>query len=286
MIYLSLFILSYIANGSDMEHLDAGVTAKLPSDFVEFDHTDPIASHSSMQKIVNDIVERNIRRGLDNPNILSQTDQQVILDEHNRIRSETARGIYEGPGSSFQPQGCNMNALMWSEALAVAATQWSSRCYFEHNGGRADDTRSAAASGAEPGWIITNSDSVGENLYVSGADPAMNAYFGDKNYGIMGGLTDGWCYDEAKQYTYTPSPGAAGTGHYTQVIWANTRFVGCGFQQCSGASTDSGSYSWAKMIFTCNYFPAGNYYGQHPYQQGAPCSCCDNDRKECTHDRK
>ena len=212
-----------------MEHLDEGVMAKLASDFVEFDDLDPIASSQKMQDIVNEIISINIGKGLTNPNELNDQDRQTILDAHNEIRSQTARGIYEGPGSSYQPQGCNMNALSWSVALEKAATDWSSRCYFEHNDGRANDMRSAASSvGAE--WIVTNSDKVGENLYVSGADPAMNAYFGDKNYGIMGGVRDGWCYDEAKLYTYTPSPGAPGTGHYTQVIWANTRYVGCGFQ--------------------------------------------------------
>eukprot|EP00486_Rosalina_sp_Unknown_P011607 CAMPEP_0201593260 /NCGR_PEP_ID=MMETSP0190_2-20130828/190923_1 /ASSEMBLY_ACC=CAM_ASM_000263 /TAXON_ID=37353 /ORGANISM="Rosalina sp." /LENGTH=370 /DNA_ID=CAMNT_0048052391 /DNA_START=642 /DNA_END=1754 /DNA_ORIENTATION=+ len=177
-----------------------------------------------------------------------------------------------------------MNALSWSEALAKAAVDWSSRCYFEHNDGRADDTRAAVSAGTPVEWIISTSDKVGENLYVSGADPAMNAQYGDKNYGILGGVEDGWCAEESEKYTYTPAPGASGTGHYTQVIWADTRYVGCGFQQCSGASTDSGSYSWAKMIFTCNYFPAGNFYGQKPYMEGAPCSCCDEDRKECSHD--
>ncbi len=63
--------------------------------------------------------------------------------------------------------------------------------------------------------------------------------------------------EEKAHYTYSPIDHISFkyTGHYTQVVWANTRRVGCG---C--AKSVSGSY-----FFVCNYDPPGNYVGEYPY---------------------
>ena len=46
-------------------------------------------------------MERNIRQGLENPNILSQQDKQTILDEHNNVRrSLTARTRAQYPAAA------------------------------------------------------------------------------------------------------------------------------------------------------------------------------------------
>jgi hypothetical protein len=62
---------------------------------------------------------------------------------------------------------------------------------------------------------------------------------------------------------YNSEAGCTGgsTGHYTQVMWASTRFVGCGYTVSGGT--------------LCNYFPAGNYVGQVPFVLGQACSTCD-----------
>jgi hypothetical protein len=48
-------------------------------------------------------------------------------------------------------------------------------------------------------------------------------------------------------------PGAV-CGHYTQVVWRSTRFVGCGMVSCGGSE-----------VWVCNYSPPGNYVGERPY---------------------
>ena len=45
-------------------------------------------------------------------------------------------------------------------------------------------------------------------------------------------------------------------GHYTQLVWADTKEVGCAMQTCD----DLGSQVWV-----CNYHPAGNWVGEWPY---------------------
>jgi hypothetical protein len=43
------------------------------------------------------------------------------------------------------------------------------------------------------------------------------------------------------------------TGHFTQVVWADTREVGCGTVSCNNME-----------IWVCNYSPAGNVRGEYP----------------------
>ena len=52
---------------------------------------------------------------------------------------------------------------------------------------------------------------------------------------------------------------SSGCGHYTQLVWRNTREVGCGYATC----VDRNGYS--DGIWVCNYSPPGNFIGQTPY---------------------
>ncbi|CAL4885681.1 unnamed protein product [Urochloa decumbens] len=45
-------------------------------------------------------------------------------------------------------------------------------------------------------------------------------------------------------------------GHYTQIVWRNTRRVGCAMVTC---------YNGRGTFITCNYDPPGNYVGVRPY---------------------
>ncbi|HEU4579671.1 MAG TPA: CAP domain-containing protein [Polyangiaceae bacterium] len=52
---------------------------------------------------------------------------------------------------------------------------------------------------------------------------------------------------------------SSGCGHYTQLVWRNTREVGCGYATC--VSSDG----FSDGIWVCNYSPPGNFIGQTPY---------------------
>lgn len=61
---------------------------------------------------------------------------------------------------------------------------------------------------------------------------------------------------EKDDYDYpsnTCRPGKV-CGHWTQMIWADTRNIGCGMARCGNSE-----------IWVCNYDPPGNYIGQKPY---------------------
>jgi pathogenesis-related protein 1 len=44
------------------------------------------------------------------------------------------------------------------------------------------------------------------------------------------------------------------SGHYTQMVWRNTKEIGCGRIECKG-----------QMIVVCNYYPPGNVLGEKAY---------------------
>ena len=61
-------------------------------------------------------------------------------------------------------------------------------------------------------------------------------------------MTDSW-YDEIKDYNFNNPGFKRTTGHFTQVVWKNSKYVGFGF-----AKSKSGYY-----YGVANYVPAGNY---------------------------
>ena len=63
-------------------------------------------------------------------------------------------------------------------------------------------------------------------------------------------MTDDW-YSEIKYYNFNNPGFSDKSGHFTQVVWVNSKLVGFGFAQ----SSDGGFYAVA------NYFPSGNFIG-------------------------
>ncbi|KAJ1690101.1 hypothetical protein LUZ63_014256 [Rhynchospora breviuscula] len=63
--------------------------------------------------------------------------------------------------------------------------------------------------------------------------------------------------DERKNYDYDTNTCKENEmcGHYTQVVWATTRKVGCAQVKC-----DNGD-----QFLACNYDPPGNYIGEKPF---------------------
>lgn len=65
-------------------------------------------------------------------------------------------------------------------------------------------------------------------------------------------------------------------GHYTQMVWANTEYVGCGSVSFMENTTIHSNVPSPYLIhrLVCNYGPAGNLYGTSVYKIGTPCSMC------------
>uniref|UniRef100_A0AC35UG18 ZP domain-containing protein n=1 Tax=Rhabditophanes sp. KR3021 TaxID=114890 RepID=A0AC35UG18_9BILA len=67
---------------------------------------------------------------------------------------------------------------------------------------------------------------------------------------IAGTAVDMW-YNEVKDYDFKKGVFTPTTGHFTQLVWKNSRQVGFGIAVANGAA-----------YIVCNYSPPGNYLGQ------------------------
>jgi uncharacterized protein YkwD len=138
--------------------------------------------------------------------------------------------------TSFHNQvraGIPVPPLAWDPALATSAAAYAAQCMFEHS----------------------STKGVGENLaaYAPPGGEKANA------------PVDDWA-GEAADYTYATNSCAPGKdcGHYTQLVWKNSKRVGCAVQTCSQNSPFGAKFpDWD--LWVCQYAPPGNVVGQRPY---------------------
>ncbi len=145
------------------------------------------------------------------------------LEAHNQVRAKH-----------------NLPPLKWSDKLAEYSQQWANKlasgtaCQMYHR------------SGTPP---------YGENLFRSSA-----VIWSDGKREVsqvtISDVVKAWANEE-KWYNYNNNSCQPGKqcGHYTQVVWKDTKEVGCAMKVCADKSQ-----SWV-----CSYNPAGNYVGYRPY---------------------
>lgn len=140
-----------------------------------------------------------------------------MLDAHNRERASV----------SVPP-------LIWSDTLAGEAQAWA-----DHLAQLGHAVHSKPAE----------RNHEGESLWQGTA----NAYAPDQ-------IVAGWIAEKTN-FVYGTFPAVTKSGdaqqvvgHYTQVIWRNTKQVGC-------AKVNAGAWD----IVVCRYSPAGNLVGEKPY---------------------
>jgi len=173
--------------------------------------------------------------------------RQLILDMHNELRSRVAKGEEAG-----QPKASDMRALVWNNELEAVAQRWADQCTFGHDSNRA----------------MLDGTSVGQNAYMSMSSQVSTS---EEMMRTMDNAVTAW-YNEVTNPGFDPADiqpfkFGYGTGHYTQVVWAETSQVGCGWAYYSEGG-------WQRSLVVCNYAKAGNYIGQTMYQVGEPCSQC------------
>lgn len=146
---------------------------------------------------------------------LSLQEVQELLRHHNKVRGDVGVG-----------------PVTWSKKLAIYAQEWanqlaSTNCKLKH---RPDAGK----------WKLE----YGENLFM-----------GTIGYYDVANAVKAW--ESEKQYyrgqTLNPS-NWHDSGHYTQMVWKNSKRIGCGKVECND-----------KIIVVCNYDPPGNILGQKPY---------------------
>jgi pathogenesis-related protein 1 len=115
--------------------------------------------------------------------------------------------------------------LRWSDRLASRAQEWASHLIEERQ------------------FYHRPHPLSGENLFeITGSFRVSPAE-----------VVGDWA-SEARDYSYRANTCRGVCGHYTQIIWGDTREVGC------AVARDSGHEVWV-----CNYDPPGNWVGERPY---------------------
>ena len=140
--------------------------------------------------------------------------------------------------------GLGLPEVAWSDELAEFAREWAqylsdhNRCRLKHRPHEGKDA---------PRY--------GENLYWAGAVQLSTGARAAQRI-TPHHVVSAWV-SESQHYNHEKNRCRWGRkcGHYTQVVWKNTRRIGCGMAACP----DQG------QIWVCNYDPPGNYAGQKPY---------------------
>lgn len=115
--------------------------------------------------------------------------------------------------------------LKYSEECAVYAQKWANYLALNNKGLSHSKTKK-----------------YGENCYWSSS----------KAFEIK--VVDRWG-DEKSTFNKVKRTYSAGSGHYSQMVWRDTKFLGTGM-----AIAADGSEYWV-----CTYYPAGNFIGRKAY---------------------
>jgi pathogenesis-related protein 1 len=127
-------------------------------------------------------------------------------------------------------------SLQWSANLAGRAQQWAdhlaaSGCASRHSGNM----------------------QYGENIFFVSPVRWSNGS-AELQQVTPQQVVDDWGR-ESEAYDYASNSCSNICGHYTQLVWRDSKEVGCGHAAC----LDKG------QIWVCNYYPAGNVDGEKPY---------------------
>lgn len=140
------------------------------------------------------------------------------------------KGITELHNQVRRKIGLGLSDLVWDEQLARYAQEWADHlrdtnsCRMQHRTGKFD------------------TNGLGENLAAA---------VGKK---MEPSLVLKYWADEVSLYHYATNTCRGVCGHYTQIVWRNTKRVGCGVASCGKSE-----------VWVCNYDPPGNYKGKKPY---------------------
>ena len=177
---------------------------------------------------------------------LNDNQRQAILDRHNELRRKIALGQ-----ESSQHPASNMKKLKWDPELEAIAQRWADQCTFDHDANK--KKLDGTSVGQNVAWSFSSNKQSGSGLTSTVIDGVQRWYneVHDPGFG---------------SHPESPFSFDYGTGHYTQVVWADTEFVGCGMVNYRKQGYE--------VILVCNYAVAGNFAREVMYKVGEACSAC------------
>jgi len=144
---------------------------------------------------------------------VSDADKQAIVDAHNNHRANVS------------PAAKNMVKMYWDDDIAKVAQEWADGCKFAHDDN--DDRQSNTGLGI----------SIGQNLAWAWSSMQSDADW-------VGSAVNPW-HNEVNWFSFgSGSTNGSAVGHYTQLVWADSIAVGCGYR---------GGCNTGEHLYVCNY---------------------------------
>ncbi|KAJ4435856.1 hypothetical protein ANN_18475 [Periplaneta americana] len=192
---------------------------------------------------------------------LTQEEKNILLKKHNDLRRTVALGRETRGSPGPQPPASDMSELVLR----------NSSINYEWDFFRVSWTLLTTGSSIYATRIHWTDHDGSEERFAVGQNYASSSTTAPTFLKELEVHVQRW-YDEVKDVapdTVNKFPGSSTgiIGHYTQLVWAQTKYVGCGrtFYEDNGKRTTT---------LLCNYGPAGNFLGSKLYRKGKPCSAC------------
>jgi hypothetical protein len=237
-----LFIFNYVSTTSANRHnLDIGNNAPI---FPEFQQNCPAGEA---------VIGIRIRHGqyVNAVGLICDTFEQIELSPPPPAREVSCQGEGDKVPSNWESMLLSHNnrrsehcvpPLKWCQSLADAAQSYATQCILNKHG---------------------NPPGIGENLANAWAESNGNPVLPAKT--DRDAFEQGW-YCEINNYDFNNPVFKGGfasncqdvNGHFTQVVWKDTEFLGCGRAECN-IDGHKGT-QWV-----CRYMPAGNVNVDDPF---------------------
>lgn len=148
-----------------------------------------------------------------------------------------------------------MLQMTWDPELAAIAQKWAENCKFDHD---CNECRAVENFPVGQSIFQSKTNCPGGSCVDQTPDfkQAIEAFYNE--------VKD---FDQRNIDKNGAYPNRGDVGHFTQVIWAKSFRVGCGYVSHLDGSV-------LKHFLVCNYGPAGNYPKRPIYIAGPTCSNC------------
>nr|XP_050039743.1 cysteine-rich venom protein helothermine-like [Dermacentor andersoni] len=186
---------------------------------------------------------------------LGDEDKVELVKKHNEYRARVAGG-----GLVNFPKATNMMKLDWNNELAAHAQATADKC---------DPTARGKGTALDPG-SFTGVHQIQDSAAVPATQPKAAPF---KGAHVLQTWFDGSVKLKPADLNKYADQTDAEAERFAQLIWAETRSIGCGYKQFKLKSRPSDP---TKEILVCDYHP-GLKTGAPVYKQGEPCSDCGSD---------
>ncbi|KAI6197940.1 SCP-like protein [Aphelenchoides besseyi] len=137
---------------------------------------------------------------------LSDDQRKLVLQLHNQIRSDVARGLALNKNDSALPTGSNIFRLTYSRLVEKLAVAKAKTCEFKH----------------------TYVNNTCNNLYLYAANDVFQSI-----EEALKSSTDAWYNELHTKGLPSLFTGQRNLNHFTELVWHDVLEIGCAIQNCT-----------------------------------------------------